>query len=136
MPLKKSTFTEIKKGVILEIEGAGPLEIAKALTAEYLKELHERHRFPTERLLILLQINKDRSQYDSIRDIAAAMREQLQPGSQAHQEIKDTIVHPKRVRDMKRSDLWKEFAQEVRAEHIRLLAREEARKLLEKQKNE
>ena len=136
MPIKKTKFDEIKKGVIMEVEGLGPLDIAKNLTTEYIKELQAKTGFPEETLKALLEINENRGQQHNIKGIAKRMRGHLNSYLDAYSEIESLIVHPKRIRDMMHNDIWKEFKAEFQKEHVKLVAQEEAKKLVERQYTE
>ena len=132
MPIQKWNFNEIRKGVVMEIEGKQALEIAKSLTADYLAQLCEQEEVSKETKKRLLRINEARGQLDSIQSISNEMGEVLKTNHpDAIKEVKGLIVHPKRVRDMMQSNLWKEFRIEFEKEHIKLIAQAEARKHVE-----
>lgn len=45
-------------------------------------------------------------------------------------------IRPKRIRDLMKTNFWKEFKSEFQKEHVKLVAQEEAKKLVERQYTE
>ena len=132
MPVKKQRFEEIKKGVILEIEGMNALEIAKELTADNLTALYEQKIFTDSRTLkAILKINSDRSERSNNEDVSDEMWYAIQNFENyipKTSPIAPAIVNPKRIRALMKTDIWREYKDAFHKEHIQLVAKEEATK--------
>ena len=135
MPRYLRTFDEIKKGVALQFQGLNSIQIAKALTEQHLTKLFNDGHITKQLLTIFIKISDNRQSYprdENIKDLLAKMKTHLPEGTKLQDSIlRGTIVHPKRIRSLKKTEQWKEFQEIFTKEYTELEAKKAATEVFE-----
>jgi len=134
MPTKKTSLSEIKEIVILDIEGLDAVGIAKQLTEDAFAKLYETKVITDPKMLRqLTALNKKRNaQYmrkQIINDLKAS-----QGDFTPHQitNIKNAFVTVDRIRRIMKSEVYIEYKDEFQKQHLQLIAKQEAKRYVEK----
>ena len=128
MPTKLSNLSEIKRAVILNIEGHDAVSIAKQLTADAFAKLYENNVITNPRML------KEINQLNQLRNAVHTQKQMLddvtfsdQPFTKNHYNaIKKAYVTVDRIRRMMKSQLWLTYKTEFEKRHIEYIAKQEA----------
>ena len=135
MPAKKTNLSEIKKGVIYEIEGMSAIEIAKALTADNFTILYEKEIISLQTTLASLKyLNKNRNERYKKSDLIAAMKTCAPLTRNQIPHVENAFVTVDRIRQAMRSETWKTYKEAFKEQHLKLIAEQEAKRYVEENK--
>ena len=134
MPRYLRTFDEIKKGVTLQFEGYNLPKIAKILTAEYIQKLFDDGHITKSLNDTFIKISEERHNNESTTNLLKKMKTHLPTGTKLEDSmLRGTIVQVKRLRDLAKTEQWKEFQSTFEKERTKLEAEKAAKESFERE---